>query len=62
MRAQDFGLDRWIWEPSLDDLLDDPTMHAFLLRNRLSVDHVRTLVREVRQAASRPRGVMAAGV
>jgi hypothetical protein len=53
MRAQDFGLNRWIWEPSLDDLLNDPTMHAFLVRDRLSVDHVRTLVKEVRQRLAR---------
>jgi hypothetical protein len=53
MLTQKFGLDRWIWEPSLDDLLNDPTMHAFLLRDRLSVDHVRTLVKEVRQRLGR---------
>ena len=53
MLTQKFGLDRWIWEPSLDDLLDDPTMHTFLLRDRLSVEHVWTLAKEVRQRLAR---------
>jgi hypothetical protein len=36
-------------EPSLDDLLDDPIMHALLARDGLTVDEVRRFLDEMKR-------------
>ena len=36
-------------EPSLDDLLDDPIMHALLVRDGLTVEEVRRFFDEMKQ-------------
>jgi hypothetical protein len=36
-------------EPSLDDLLDDPIMHALLARDGLTVDEVRQFLDEMKR-------------
>ena len=36
-------------EPSLDDLLEDPIMHALLARDGLTVDGVRRFLDEMKQ-------------
>ena len=36
-------------EPSLDDLLDDPILHALLARDGLKVDEVRQFLDEMKE-------------
>ncbi|WP_192499378.1 hypothetical protein [Skermanella pratensis] len=36
-------------EPSLDDLLDDPILHAVLARDGLTVEEVRRFLNEMKQ-------------
>ena len=36
-------------EPSLDDLLNDPIMHALLARDGLTVDEVRRFLNEMKR-------------
>jgi len=36
-------------EPSLDDLLNDPILHALLARDGLTVEEVRSFLEEMKQ-------------
>jgi hypothetical protein len=36
-------------EPSLDDLLDDPILHAVLARDGLTVEEVRLFLKEMKE-------------
>jgi len=42
-------------EPSLDDLLDDPILHALLARDGLKVDEVRQFLDEMKERLRLPR-------
>jgi len=46
-------------EPSLDDLLNDPILHALLARDGLKVEEVRSFLDEMKQRL-RPAGRKAA--
>jgi len=46
-------------EPSLDDLLNDPILHALLARDGLKVEEVRSFLEEMKQRL-RPAGRKAA--
>jgi len=38
---------RWTREPSLDDLLSDPVLHAVAKRDGVSVEHVRSVAHDM---------------
>jgi hypothetical protein len=42
-------------EPSLDDLLDDPILHALLARDGLTVEEFRRFLDEMKQRLRLPR-------